>query len=335
MINASPPTARRCAMILAIVVMALAATDVTIPAVNADPLPPGWRPPASNLQPSVTNLRVTDVGGTTARVSFETPRETVPCFHITVAPSASKRPGPNSGPTSTDGIGTSVQSADPGCDTETKRYRTSHNKVFTRLTSNTTYLVQVSATTAGGESYTGELRFMTHKKRIKVSLKQIYVSDDGDFFGKGEPIWVFRVLWEGGGVFDCYPLDCSEGSTSEGTIFPRNADGQRPAFILAEENFATLPRSLRLVAQGFEKDTVNIPLPCGIPPPCDPSWSGSQPSIWAVPQGAENAAEELRLHVVTTSSAFDSAATLVLEVFHDDRTYTPNVRHPGVYSTWR
>src|SRR5262249_11650518 len=149
-------------------------------------------------------------------------------------------------------------------------YTRLHERKLMGLTSNTTYNVTVTAQTQAGQTYTTTTSFTTAKKRVRVTLESIDITDDGDWFGNGEPLWFVMPIWNGGsgagqfhgendGAF-CYPNDygkCKYGSFGEGRFTPLNSNTDRALqFIFAEENFDRFPSSVALQAWAKENDAL-------------------------------------------------------------------------------
>ncbi|MGH2584159.1 MAG: fibronectin type III domain-containing protein, partial [Dehalococcoidia bacterium] len=76
---------------------------------------------------------------------------------------------------------------------------------LTGLSSNTTYTIFVRATNPAGQQITVQQDFTTLKQRVRVTLREINITDDGDWFGDGEPGWVVTLAWPGGSVGGCFP----------------------------------------------------------------------------------------------------------------------------------
>ena len=109
-------------------------------------------------------------------------------------------------------------------------YATTHEFKLTGLTSNTRYQVSVAAETRAGQRINGSANFYTARMRVRVTLREINITKDGDaFWMNGEPSWLVRLEWAGGETGGCYPNNgsfCETGSHGEGRIFPRNYLGQ-------------------------------------------------------------------------------------------------------------
>jgi hypothetical protein len=208
-------------------------------------------------------------------------------------------------------------------------YATSHERTLTGLTSNTTYDVTVTATTQSGEKHTTQTSFTTAKKRVRLILDRITITDDGDWIGIGEPVWFWEVEWAGGKTGACYPnttssgLDhlvgvCQAGSYGEGVHFPTNDSGEKLMLTFAEEHFPTMPQSFTLRAGADETDLISeiIPLP-------EFTLLEDFEATWSVPQGKEVASQALTLRA-DEASDFRSKLDFRFELFHDNLSYPPN-----------
>lgn len=221
-------------------------------------------------------------------------------------------------------------------------YERRHDLNLTNLTSNTLYEVTLRVSAADGQSVTKTERFTTYKERVKVTLDKIVVSDDGDWIGKGELMWGWRVDWVRDVVSGCYPFNgqtCTEANVSEGTIFPRTRSGDRFEVVFAEENFkpvpqpnphpgeedfTAMPQSLRLIADAVEFDQIQT----GSPQVLN---DGGTEYTWQVPQNTESAVQSLSLRVKANGS--DSTMYFTFVLTHDNRTYAPNSGR--VYVNWK
>jgi hypothetical protein len=226
-------------------------------------------------------------------------------------------------------------------------YQTLHEYTVPDLTSNTRYELTVVATTQDGATATGSATFTTLKQRVRVTLREINITDDGDWIGDGEPFWEIYVLHGKGSFGDgvansCFPLPtngkCKPGSYDEGRIFPRNSAGQFLTWTFAEENFDRHPDTFYLVVNGHEEDEfpllsdlANSLQQCLDGNFCDFDSKLGEP--WKVPQGMEFASKG----VVLTANGFDggmyATMTFTYELFHDNLSY-PSARN-SPFSTWK
>ena len=219
-------------------------------------------------------------------------------------------------------------------------YLAEHRAGLSNLKSNTTYEVAVYATNAAGQNAIATKRFTTSKQRVRVTLREINITDDGDWIGDGDPTWFLRLEWAGGKTGGCYPNNgniCETGSHGEGRIFPRNYRGQFLSWTFAEENFDTMPVAFKLSAAAQEYDLVpilpnalnciNLTGQCGY---------GSDLSYvtetWQVPAGREWASTPVSVHAYDGGKGFDSTMTFTFELFHDNLSY-PSARNTP-QSTW-
>ena len=105
-------------------------------------------------------------------------------------------------------------------------YQTQHEFTLTQLASNTTDDVFVAATTQSGRQLSAQTRFSTLKQRVRITLREIDIREDGDWgWSNGEPAWLVKAGWPGGAVFGCYPNTdigdadpCQFGSFADGRI---------------------------------------------------------------------------------------------------------------------
>jgi hypothetical protein len=224
-------------------------------------------------------------------------------------------------------------------------YDTKHNLHRTGLTPNTTYDLDVAATTQAGLHLTAHARFTTLKQRVRMTLEKIVVSDDGDTFGSGEPTWFWQVGWPGGTVKDCYPQaagHCQVGSASEGTIYPYANGSSKFSVVFAEENFRPVPNPN---PQPGEEDFTSMPQQFLLSVSARESdsflgsldalfdwgaWlSGVSEATWQAPQGVEHARQSVT--VAAEDGNFRSVMSFTFEVFYDAQSYPPN--DGRVYST--
>jgi hypothetical protein len=229
-------------------------------------------------------------------------------------------------------------------------YMTAHEDTLTGLTSNTRYEVTVVATTQDGQSATATATFTTLKQRVRVTLREINITDDGDWIGDGEPLWQIGLKYKrsdgvggAGTAGTCFPVTtsvCQAGSYSEGRFFPRNSAGQFLTWTFAEENFDHAPDMFDLDVKAEEWDFVPgagaladflqecFPLlggPCG--------FSSSPDASWKVPQGVEWASQAVTLKADDMGGGLHSTMTFTYELFYD------NVKYPAMHnqpsSTWQ
>ena len=215
-------------------------------------------------------------------------------------------------------------------------YATTHERRLAGLRSNTTYDVTVTATTKSGEKHTAQTRFTTSKQRVRITLREINITEDGDGFlsGDGEPSWLTRLEWAGGKTGGCYPNNgafCETGSYGEGRIFPRNYLGQFLSWTFAEENFDRMPAAFTLSVKGEEYDIVPVlGKVVDLFQPASGFESGS--FAWQVPAGQEWASTPAFLDAGNGSQGFKSTMAFTFELFHDNLSY-PSARNMP-QSTW-
>lgn len=217
-------------------------------------------------------------------------------------------------------------------------YETKFTVHRTGLTPNTTYDLDVSATTQDGDTLTAHTRFTTLKQRVRVTLDSIDISDDGDTFGSGEPTWFWKVGFQGYTVDDCYPQGdghCQVGSASEGTVYPYANGSTKFSFVFAQENFqpipnphpqpgsedfSSMPTQFTLQASANESDGWLGPLDSFF------DWgawlSGTSQASWQAPQGVEVARQAVS--VAAEQDNFRSVMHFTFEVFYDNQSYPPN-----------
>ena len=205
-------------------------------------------------------------------------------------------------------------------------YTTTHETKLTGLTSNTQYQVSVAAVTRDGRRTNGAATFTTTKKRVRLILDRITITDDGDWIGKGEPTWSWKVEWAGGETGACFPNTtpsgiehlvgvCQAGSYGEGTIFPHNDRGEKLMLTFAEENFPAMPTSFTLSASAAESDLTDVlPFPT--------FHRAGAPMPWPVPQDKEFASQAMT--VLANGPGFESTMDFRFELFHDNVPYPPN-----------
>jgi hypothetical protein len=212
-------------------------------------------------------------------------------------------------------------------------YTAAHEVKLAGLTSNTAYSFSITARTSDGRLASVQGSFTTAKRRVRLILDRINITDDGDWIGKGEPTWFWKVAWSGGETGACFPnttssgLDqlvgvCQSGSYSEGTFFPHNDSGDKLTLTFAEENFPTMPRSFALSAGAEESD---LPLVSGR------TWEvitgfgtpSATPVEWSVPQDKEWASMAITVDA-SGRGGFSSTMDFRFELFHDNLPYPPN-----------
>jgi hypothetical protein len=235
----------------------------------------------------------------------------------------------------------------PGFVLSPSSYVTTHEYSVADLTSNTAYTLTVQGTTLDGQTAGATVTFTTLKQRVRVTLREIDISDDGDLIGDGEPLWVIGLNYkrDGGGagmVGACYPLPpgsiCEAGSYGEGRFFPRATDGQFLAWTFAEENFDQFPNMFDLNVDAMEEDF--IPIVGTIADffqECNPfsgcGFSSPPASDWQVPQGVEWASQAVTIKGDDLDGGLHSTLIFTYEMFHDNLSYPSARNSPS--STWR
>jgi hypothetical protein len=218
-------------------------------------------------------------------------------------------------------------------------YTTTHETTLTGLASNTQYQVSVTAMTRDGRRTNGAANFYTAKKRVRVTLREINITRDGDaWWSNGEPAWLVRLQWAGGEVAGCFPNNgnvCEVGSYGEGRFVPRNYLGQPLTWIFAEENFDAMPAALGISADAKEFDFV--PIVGGVldflergPSFETPGSSSGVDEEWHVPAGQDFASTAIVLSA--GNEEFKSTTAFTFELFHDNLSY-PAARNSPL-STW-
>ncbi|MGD9892821.1 MAG: hypothetical protein AB7R89_17640 [Dehalococcoidia bacterium] len=226
-------------------------------------------------------------------------------------------------------------------------YGTTHEQRLTGLKSNTPYTVVVTARTPDNRTATAQGNFTTARKRIRLVLDEITVSEDGDWFGKGEPTWFWSVFWDGGRSGGCFPNTtpsgvahlsgvCQAGSYGEGTFVPRNDRNEKLALTFAEENFPVMPTSFSLHAWSTEEDLIDpliwlvsqvghefIPVHASMPLP--------EPQV---PQGREWASTPITLSPHCDGCSVESTMNFRVDVFYDNLPYPPNHGRTQVHSNF-
>jgi hypothetical protein len=194
-------------------------------------------------------------------------------------------------------------------------YRKEHTIRLTGLQSNTTYEVTVNAGTPDGRSAVARETFKTLPARVRVTLEEINVEDDGDgiFRGDGDPRWEMDLTL--GGKL-CYPIKCGTfGNHGEGRFVPRDPAGNRLTWQLFEEVFQGLPDTLTISVKAEEDDGAISG---------SPSQISTQTATWRVPRGVESASSRVQVRGDQASRDFRSVLTFTFELFHDSTPYVIN-----------
>jgi hypothetical protein len=224
-----------------------------------------------------------------------------------------------------------------------RTYATAHELKLAGLKSNTTYDATITAETKAGQKHTASTRFTTSKQRVRVTLREINITADGDSFvkGDGEPTWYLRLLWKGGSAGGCFPTTCNPRSYGEGRIFPRNPQGQFLSWTFAEENFDTMPTAFTIMAGGTEDDlpgSIDIDwgeaFECVFGDTCAPPNSELSFSYegWQVPVGRDVASTPVTVNTDNLGKGFRSTMAFTFELFHDNLSYPSARNRPQ--STW-
>jgi len=222
-------------------------------------------------------------------------------------------------------------------------YTTTHATTLTGLSSDTTYAVTVTARALDGRTATARASFTTLKKRVRITLESIDITDDGDGFltGDGEPRWEVYTLWDGGNVRGCYPLHCGDdGSIGEGRITPSNSAGETLRFDFAEENFDRFPDALALGVIAQEDDGGGFVEGVQLPRVWDCVANGGctagedSPTVWRVPQDEETAYQTLKVAGVENRTGFRSVLNFAVVLFHNDTPY-PAPKRNVPFSNWK
>jgi hypothetical protein len=195
-------------------------------------------------------------------------------------------------------------------------YTTQHQIALKNLASNTEYEVSVTATTKSGTKLNASARFRTLKQRLRVTLEQIDIQDDGDSFlrGDGEPRWRMDLTFNGTPNRICFPLDCSEyGNYGEGRIVPRDPSGNLLAWLLPEEIWIPMPEVLTISVQAKEDDG---------PITGNPHQLSTATAEWRVPRGVESASTRIQVRGDEASAGFRSVLTFNFELFYDNADYS-------------
>ena len=217
----------------------------------------------------------------------------------------------------------------------TSGYQGEYRVRLLSLQSNTTYEVAVYATNGDGQT-SATTRFTTPKQRVRVTLREINITEDGDsFWMNGEPSWQAGLEWAGGTAGGCYPNNgniCETGSHSEGRIFPKNYLGQPLMWLFAEENFDRMPDAFTLTVEGNEYDLVPLGPLVDIIEHGPRFGSPSAPFEWQVPARQEWASTPAFLTASKVSQGFQSTMAFTFELFYDNLSYTSARNMPQ--STW-
>ena len=295
---------------------------VSTPAGGADPAP--QRGSTTVAAATITPLQV-QAGGTQATVTFSTSEPTAVTFQlkeVTGAPPPQPPSGPLGGVTApiSGGVATTGDTPPPAS------FKTMHQLLLKSLKSNTTYDVFVVATTRSGQRLTGSARFTTLKLRVRVTLEEINVENDGDtdygivVANDAEPRYVMDLSL-GGRL--CYPINCGTyaGNVKEGRFIPRDSAGNRLTWQLFEEVFNGLPNELTISVRTFEEDVFNMGACVGHD--CDLNDNRLASAVWRRPQGVESRTDRVQVRG-DDGDGFRSVLTFTFEVFHDATPYVIN-----------
>ncbi len=278
--------------------------------------------------------------GTRAEVTVTTSLPTVIHSTVTAAGEATVPPSDAGAGTPPDG------GIEPGFVLAPSSYVTTHAYTVANLTANTAYTLNVEATTLDGQRSAASASFTTLKRRVRVTLRTIDISDDGDLFGDGEPLWLMALHYKRaaggeGAVGACYPLPpgsiCEAGSYGEGRVFPRASDGQFLAWTFAEENFDQFPDTFNLSVEAHEDDFVPFTgalvdlLQNCLASGC--SFTAALDGLWTVPHDAEWASTTVSLKANDPVGGLHSTLVFTYELFHDNLSYPAARNAPS--STWR
>lgn len=295
------------------------------PAVGAISIPQRGVGPLTSVMASITPLQV-EVGGTQATVTFSTAEPTVVTYDLKEVtgtpvqpPTQPQRPLDGVRAPVTGGVATIGDTPSPAA------YKTQHQLPLKPLKANITYDVFVSATTQSGQRLTGSARFTTLKLRVRVTLEEINVEDDGDtdyavvVNNDAEPRWEMDLTpgWQ-----LCYPITCGTyaGNVAEGRFVPRDTTGNRLAWLLHDEIYR-LPTELTISVRTFEDD-INLTGAC-LGEDCDLNDNKLATATWRRPQGVESASTRVQVRG-DDGDGFRSVLTFTFEVFHDATTYVIN-----------
>jgi hypothetical protein len=224
-------------------------------------------------------------------------------------------------------------------------YTTAHETTLTGLTSNTQYQVSVAAETRAGQRTNGSANFYTAKQRVRVTLREIDITKDGDaWWSNGEPSWLVGLGWAGGETAGCFPNNgnvCETGSYGEGRFVPRNYLGQPLMWLFAEENFDAMPSVFNISADAEESDLdvinyIGRTFECigrffTIKYACGTFGSPNTSTEWRVPVGQEFASTPITV-TANDSDEFLSTMAFTFELFYDQLSYPAARNTPQ--STW-
>ncbi|MGH2588165.1 MAG: fibronectin type III domain-containing protein [Dehalococcoidia bacterium] len=301
---------RRLTVTVGLAAALLTSATLLGPAATADPGPGGVAVPGIPFTAAPNRPLQVEAWGTSARVHVTSAEPAL--FSVTLTPAH--------------GI-TTTPSAYDDWGPVTPTLKTDHVFTLADLRSNTAYTLEVTATTAFGQTLSHAASFTTAKLRARLTLDKIVVHDDGDWIGKGEPTWFWSMTWDklvGGGVIEvngertggCYPYRslCEPGSTGEGTLYPTNPKGEKLALLFAEENFPVMPDRFTLGTRADESDWPHPCLPCEFQP-------GSVETLH-VPTGSEGSVREIA--IPARGDGVESTMYFRFETFHDTLPYPPN-----------
>jgi len=221
-----------------------------------------------------------------------------------------------------------------------------HELKLTGLSSNTTYALTVTARTADNRTATAQTTFTTAKKRVRITLESIEVTNDGDLIGPGEPVWFVKPMGDGvsytnqyGDAGLCYPNagsagKCKHGTFGEGRFTPLNESGRALQIIFAEEYFDRFPETVGLTAWAKEDDAIGGAsiIECLTNPGC-PVGDDAATREWRVPQGVEFAEQTVTVPADDASTGFASVLTFHFELVHAQAPYPSPVRNYPL-NTW-
>jgi hypothetical protein len=197
-------------------------------------------------------------------------------------------------------------------------YQTQHRLDLTGLQSNMNYELVVTATAEKPNDKQPAVvrqRFTTLRERLRITVEEINIEDDGDGWlsGDGDPRWEVDLKYpNSNAAMLCFPNpgDCSKyGNYGEGRITPRYA-GQPLYWLLAEE-ISPLPDELTITVRAYEDD----PEVTGA---CVGDCEETRPAsiTWRRPQGVESHTARVQVRG-DNGEGFKSVLTFKFEVFHD------------------